>query len=145
MVLYTILYSTVGLTMFLYSSCIIFESPPEAKEEQDRKDGELRQAGSSHRSFRKSRVPYFGALITRILLFRVLGVPYFGNSPMEPKRVFFLVSMAFIPLFCDSSQRLPKTPLSREHSLNLGILLWLKVYSLVKGYWLGWVFRGLEG
>ena len=64
---------------------------------------------------------------------------------MEPKRVFFLVSMAFIPLFCDSSQRLPKTPLSREHSLNLGILLWLKVYSLVNGYWLGWVFRGLEG
>ena len=37
----------------------------------------------SHGSFRKFGVPYFGVLIIRILLFRVLyiGVPYFRKLP----------------------------------------------------------------
>ena len=41
--------------------------------------------GSEKGSFRKLGVPYFGVLIIRILLFRVLyqGSPIFGNSNMS--------------------------------------------------------------
>ena len=40
-------------------------------------------AFSGYGSFRKSGVPYFGVLITRILLFRLLRGPLFSEIPIS--------------------------------------------------------------